>query len=576
MALLALFCLVSWPSSADELVKTEVQLSDDGWVEVKLDMVNGFPFYGKHFFTSFMFTNGVVGFLEPTPVDATDYSYINDGFCCNGYDFAKTNNNYGSGGATRFNYIISPLMTDLIAIGNADKFYVAGNKDQQSYYWSASEYYNAENTNTFDLTIYKDGDIKSTYTELNIKNHNASINVIGDYAQGEYEMFYFHNKATSDGLYWNTDMTEPVNIDTGASICTTLPDLISCAWQPADYAANVYANGCAASALYDFGCAGYQAAYIDNQCLLDSLYSPTCSGYQDELLLTEITIEPEEIYSEEEVFEEIYIPIVIETFIETMIEQPELMAEVYTELLVLPDYGLNVEATGSQLMIAEIEAEIESFMSIEMQTSEPLDELEMPDLEPLEVESTEAIEQPVEVAAEIAVAENDSEADAEIEAADNEEIEEETEVAENEESEQEEQEVEIAANNDEKDDSADAEVAVVAVKKEKTTKDQPKTKEQSRRDKIKQIIKNKMMSLAADLGNAASIEQQAQIQNYIVALIGFNEFYDVNQIITDGQFYADRDIYGNIAMPVNKKARRMGLIDQLKFNEMVEQQYKEL
>ena len=99
-----------------------------------------------------------------------------------------------------------------------------------------------------------------------------------------------------------------------------------------------------------------------------------------------------------------------------------------------------------------------------------------------------------------------------------------------------------------------------------------------RNDEItdKQIIKNKMMSLAADLGNAASIEQQAQIQNYIVALIGFNEFYDVNQIITDGQFYADCDIYGNIAMPVNKKARRMGLIDQLKFNEMVEQQYKEL
>ncbi len=64
--LLALSCsLSSW--SDPEII--EHQIADDGWVEVPLDFT--FPFYGNSYVTSFMFSNGVVGFLDPLDVPGT-------------------------------------------------------------------------------------------------------------------------------------------------------------------------------------------------------------------------------------------------------------------------------------------------------------------------------------------------------------------------------------------------------------------------------------------------------------------------------------------------------------------------
>jgi hypothetical protein len=92
--------LSSW--SDPEIV--EHQIGDDGWIEVPLDFT--FPFYGNSYVTSFMFSNGVVGFLDPLDVDGT--GYVHDGLCCSGQDFAS--------GATgvRFHYTIMPWHTDLI------------------------------------------------------------------------------------------------------------------------------------------------------------------------------------------------------------------------------------------------------------------------------------------------------------------------------------------------------------------------------------------------------------------------------------------------------------------------------
>ena len=104
MAFLVLSCsLSSW--SDPEII--EHQIADDGWVEVPLDFT--FPFYGNSYVTSFMFSNGVVGFLDPLDVDGT--GYVHDGLCCSGQDFAS--------GATgvRFHYTIMPWHTDLIDTG---------------------------------------------------------------------------------------------------------------------------------------------------------------------------------------------------------------------------------------------------------------------------------------------------------------------------------------------------------------------------------------------------------------------------------------------------------------------------
>ena len=92
--LLALSCsLSSW--SDPEII--EHQIADDGWVEVPLDFT--FPFYGNSYVTSFMFSNGVVGFLDPLDVPGTGIVY--DGLCCQGQDLSSFT-------GVRFNYTIMP------------------------------------------------------------------------------------------------------------------------------------------------------------------------------------------------------------------------------------------------------------------------------------------------------------------------------------------------------------------------------------------------------------------------------------------------------------------------------------
>ena len=148
MVFLGLSFLPSSPTKADAPI-IEHTISDDGWVEVPLDFT--FPFYGNSYVTSFMFSNGVVGFLDPLNVPGSGYIY--DGLCCSGQDFEN--------GATgvRFNYTIMPFHTDLIDTG-IGKFYTQGDSTFQKYMWeNLSEYYNRDTSNTFDLTIFPLGNI---------------------------------------------------------------------------------------------------------------------------------------------------------------------------------------------------------------------------------------------------------------------------------------------------------------------------------------------------------------------------------------------------------------------------------
>jgi len=75
---------------------TEHRISDDGYVRVPLQFA--FPYYGRVFTESYMFSNGVVGFLNPT-----------NHWCCSGYDITQPNH--------PFSFAIMPLQTDLINYG---------------------------------------------------------------------------------------------------------------------------------------------------------------------------------------------------------------------------------------------------------------------------------------------------------------------------------------------------------------------------------------------------------------------------------------------------------------------------
>jgi len=84
--------------------KTYYNIADDGWAQVNLPFT--FPFYGRTFTTSYFFSNGVVGFLNPN----------NNSYCCEGVNLAS------NPGAT-WNFAIYALQTDLVAATTAAAFY---------------------------------------------------------------------------------------------------------------------------------------------------------------------------------------------------------------------------------------------------------------------------------------------------------------------------------------------------------------------------------------------------------------------------------------------------------------------
>ena len=359
-------CCFSLSSLSDPEI-IEHQIADDGWVEVPLDFT--FPFYGNSYVTSFMFSNGVVGFLDPLDVPGT--GYVHDGLCCSGQDF--------SSGATgvRFNYTIMPWHTDLIDTG-IGRFYTQGDETFQKYMWeNLSEYYDRNTSNTFDLTIYPMGNIDVNYEQVHIKNHAVTVGVVGDLSQGEYEQ-WFYNHPTNGAIFWNSQVDTPVEIANGESICNVMPDShISCLYYPEVYADNVYNQQCSLDPLYDYGCDGFSDAYIE-----------------------EYVEEEPEVWEEEQV-EQVFVieePPVFEVIDIEPLEDYTLTATTLEEAL--PEMEDLFEEIAQEELIEEIEAELEEFLEPE---EEELDEQEQEEEPVQEEQATEEPQQ--EEIVEVAVVE---------------------------------------------------------------------------------------------------------------------------------------------------------------------------
>ena len=337
--LLALSCSLSSLSDPEII---EHQIADDGWVEVPLDFT--FPFYGNSYVTSFMFSNGVVGFLDPLDVPGTGIVY--DGLCCDGQDLSSFT-------GVRFNYTIMPWNTDLIDTG-VGKFYTQGDSTFQKYMWeNLSEYYNRNTSNTFDLTIYPMGNIDVNYEQVQINNHAVTVAVVGDLSQGEYEQ-WFYNHPTSGAIFWNSQEDDPVEIANGESVCSVIPDShISCLYYPQVYADNVYNQQCALDPLYDYGCDGWDDAYIEEYVEED---------IQEVWEDSEEDIESVYVLEEPEVFQIIEIEALDDyTLISTTLEEA------------IPEMEVLFEEMAQEELIEELEAELEEFLEPEVE-EEPLEE----------------------------------------------------------------------------------------------------------------------------------------------------------------------------------------------------------
>jgi hypothetical protein len=233
----------------------EHQISDDGYARVPLQF--GFPYYGRIFTESYMFSNGVVGFLNPT-----------NSWCCTGFDL-RTNN------GTPFSFAIMPLQTDLI--NYSGRFLTEGTPQYQRYVWeNISEYGVPQNLNTFGVEIRPSGYIGMHYEQVNISPWRpVTIGRTGDV--GEFSQYY-HGSGFSQGNFNHI-------IDSTGDPCLLNPlHNSSCAGYQEAY----LAQQCSISSLYSPQCPYYQEAYFNQQCSINALFNRDCDGYAQAYALANI------------------------------------------------------------------------------------------------------------------------------------------------------------------------------------------------------------------------------------------------------------------------------------------------
>jgi len=262
--------------------KTYYQMSDDGYAQVNLPFP--FPFYGQLFTTSYMYTNGVVGFLNN-----------NWGFCCDGTDL----NNQVTQPNSPWNYSIYALNTDLIPGPNSE-FYTqqTDNGTGLRYSWVNVPEIGTSLNNTFHVEIKNSGYIGITYDEVNLNpNRNPLIGIAGDISQGQYSMSYYGQAsglpalAGTTNVYTGTETTDYCSVN--PLLSTSCPGYaaayldqqctINTLYDPScpGYALAYYNYQCSLDALYHTGCPGYEQAYYNQQCTLDALYDAGCPGYKE-------------------------------------------------------------------------------------------------------------------------------------------------------------------------------------------------------------------------------------------------------------------------------------------------------
>jgi hypothetical protein len=223
------------------------QISDDGYARVPLQFA--FPYYGRVFTESYMFSNGVVGFLNPT-----------NSWCCTGFDLRNNN-------GTPFNFAIMPLQTDLL--NYSGRFLTEGTPQYQRYKWeNISEYGAPQNINTFGVEIRPSGFVGMYYEQVNISPWRpVTIGMTGN--TGEYTQNY-HGAGFS-----SNEVMSYITPSTG-DMCLVNP-LYSP--QCAGYEEAYTNQQCSLNPLYRTSCAGYEVAYFNQQCSINALFNNQCQGY---------------------------------------------------------------------------------------------------------------------------------------------------------------------------------------------------------------------------------------------------------------------------------------------------------
>jgi len=594
---LLLFCYSY--SSADPPIN-ELTISDDGYAEVPLDF--DFPFFGNTYSKSWMYSNGVVGFLNPSTLSGTPRH-----MCCNGVDL---NNLNSTNLVTRpIDYFIMPFWTDIKNYNG--KFKEQGDSTFQKYIWEdISEYAQTNRKNSFDLTIKPDGGMMANYHNLDIANHSVTIGVTGDVSAGEKYQFLYHNRNTDGDLSFtfNSNVDNPswmpernsyyyegtdgdlytVNIcDSNplySTSCTGYADALAqqlynqqCTANPLydsgcpgyasayltqqcnanslysescpNYATAYFNQQCELNPLYDTECTGYASAYLSQQCSIDVFYSPECDGYEVAYFNQQCSLNT--LYDEECTGYDIaYLnqqcainpqydttcPGYLEPVDETLPpEIPVIETIVVTPIVpTLPEIPVIIEPEIEIVEIPEVEIEEEIIQEIEIAQVE--DETSQEEIPVQEISEDESEREDVQEAT------NETE--------EKDEVQESSKVSED----------EVGENNDGK--SSDK------TERDDKSSDKPRPKKLNKKEKMKKLITKKATQLAENMSKAATLEMQKEVQNKLVALIGYVPDFDQyknTQIQKEIAFYKPVDNVDN--------AFARWFLNDPKFTELEELQY---
>ena len=550
MVLWVLVCSFSYSSDEVKLTSpNHTTVHDDHYAEVPLQFV--FPFYGEEFETSYMFTNGVVGFRNPTD------SQVESHWCCNGRDLQTMAENEQN--ISRYGYAIAPLWTDLIDLGAENSgLFTEGDASQQTYRWkNLAEYYNASRLNSFELQIKQDGSYTVDYTAVNIQNHAITIGESGDLStQSSYEgtqNYYYPSgyQGVPQG-YGN----EQNSINVLNTLCSANPLYDpQCSGYAEAYAQQLYITECNQNTLYDSGCSGYEEAYFLDQCTTDATYSRDCNGYEEAYLEQQCMYDPQYdttcagyvnmeeqepsfvtsmvddgsiIQGDNPVNEVLEQPDIITDFANTSGYEIEGMPSASAQLFEMPQVFepevLQVEPEPIEAPVQEMQQELEREIAVvEPQPSE---------LEQGEMEESDVGEEPIE---EVVQRERELE-EREEQSEEREEPREELEVVE-----------EREESVEEQDDGQQEQPIEKTVANKQAPKKIEKKQVITKNDKLKTLVSKRAVALAKKVESAVTLEQQIVVQQQLMSLISFvPDFNYAEQKMKDlASFYPSKDNVDN-------------------------------
>ena len=234
---------------------------DDWYNEVPLGFT--FPFFGQNFTTSWAMTNGLVTFQNPQTSGL-------GGACCEGVDLRTTTD-------SRYNYTIYGMHTDLYSWNGQNQYYLRGTNEMTYGWYNLSQCCNSNGGNSFEIKINSSGLVDTRIAGGMVSWNRVTSGMAGNLANGEYFQSY-HGQGiniipgSANIFGWNTNGGTGQGVDQ----CT-----INALYNPScpGYAAAYFTQQCTISALYNPSCPGYATAYFTQQCSSNPLYDVNCPGY---------------------------------------------------------------------------------------------------------------------------------------------------------------------------------------------------------------------------------------------------------------------------------------------------------